>query len=142
MAETLLLSSNAGALGGPAAAELPRSALGNRNSPPRHVRMSISGPNRQASLTDLQPATTAAQCRSFGHTQPIAPCSRPKPGFESWRGIPLRQVLERGLQLVLRGSPPAGRRFRLKTITTKGKGATCEGDWNTMRSMIYEGHGG
>lgn len=62
--------------------------------------------------------------------------------YAARRGIPLRQVLERGLQLVLRGSPPAGRRFRLKTITTKGKGATCEGDWNTMRSMIYEGHGG
>jgi hypothetical protein len=62
--------------------------------------------------------------------------------YAARHGVPLREVFERGLQTVLRGSVPAPRRFRLKTITTKGEGLVCEGDWGTIRSLIYEGHGG
>ena len=58
------------------------------------------------------------------------------------QGVPLRLVFERGLRLALRGSVGAGPRFRLKTVTTKGEGLVCGGDWGTIRSMIYEGHGG
>jgi len=62
--------------------------------------------------------------------------------YAARQGIPLRQVVERGLQMVLKGSPPPGRRFRLGTVTTKGEGLACDDDWNTIRSLIYEGHGG
>ena len=62
--------------------------------------------------------------------------------FAAREGIPLRAVFERGLQIALHGSSPARRRFRLKTVTTKGEGLLCDGDWGTIRSLIYEGHGG
>jgi hypothetical protein len=62
--------------------------------------------------------------------------------YAARHGIPMREVLERGLRLVLSGAPPAGRRFRLKTITTQGEGLACGEDWSTIRSLIYEGHGG
>mgnify|MGYP002153784606 FL=1 len=62
--------------------------------------------------------------------------------YAAQQGIPLRQVFERGLQAVLRGSPPIGRGFRLKTVTTRGEGLACDDDWATIRSFIYEGHGG
>jgi hypothetical protein len=61
--------------------------------------------------------------------------------YAAREGIPLRAVFERGLEAVLRGSPQR-RRFRLKTITTKGQGITAQGDWAGIRSLIYEGHGG
>jgi hypothetical protein len=57
-------------------------------------------------------------------------------------GIPLREVMEFGLQLALQSKKPSRRPFRLKTITTKGEGLVCDGDWSTIRSFIYEGHGG
>lgn len=62
--------------------------------------------------------------------------------YAAKRGIPLRTVLEQGLEAVLRGSPRSSRRFRLKTVTTKGKGLASDRDWSEIRSMIYEGHGG
>lgn len=62
--------------------------------------------------------------------------------YAARHGIPLREVLELGLQLALRAKRPASRPFRLKTITTKGEGLICEGDWSVIRSLIYEGHGG
>jgi hypothetical protein len=62
--------------------------------------------------------------------------------YAAREGIPLREVFERGLQQVLRNPARSGRRFRLKTITTKGNGLAVDGDWSTVRSMIYEGHGG
>jgi len=62
--------------------------------------------------------------------------------YAARQGIPLREVFERGVRSVLSGSPPARRRFRLKTITTKGEGLVCEADWSTIRARIYEGHGG
>jgi len=62
--------------------------------------------------------------------------------YAARHGIPLREVVERGVRLVLRASSPAGRRFRLKTVTTPGEGLACGEDWSTIRSMIYEGHGG
>jgi hypothetical protein len=62
--------------------------------------------------------------------------------YAARHGIPVREVFERGLRSVLEGSPRPGRRFRLKVVTTKGEGLACDSDWNTIRSMIYEGHGG
>lgn len=70
------------------------------------------------------------------------PLFRQAKEFAARHGIPLREVFERGLETVLRGSRPPARRFRLKTVTTKGEGLFCEDDWGKIRSMIYEGHGG
>ncbi len=61
--------------------------------------------------------------------------------YAARHGIPLREVIEFGLQLVLQGNGPARHPFRLKTITSRGEGMVCEEDWSTIRSMIYEGHG-
>lgn len=62
--------------------------------------------------------------------------------YAAAQGVPLREVFERSLELMLHNSPPARRPFRLKTITTKGNGLVCDGSWSTIRSLIYEGHGG
>ena len=62
--------------------------------------------------------------------------------YAARQGIPMREVFERGLRAVLEGQPARKRPFRLKTITTKGHGLVCNGDWETIRSLIYEGHGG
>jgi len=62
--------------------------------------------------------------------------------YAARHGIPMREVIELGLQLALQAKRPSRRPFRLKTITTKGEGLICEGDWGTIRSFIYEGHGG
>jgi hypothetical protein len=55
---------------------------------------------------------------------------------------PLRQVFEQSLGMALVASPARRRRFRLKTVTTKGEGLVCDGDWSVIPSLIYEGHGG
>ena len=62
--------------------------------------------------------------------------------YAAREGIPLRRVVERGLQMIVGGTPPAARRFKLRTVTTKGEGLVCDGDWSAIRSLIYEGHGG
>jgi len=70
------------------------------------------------------------------------PLFRQAKEYAARNGIPMREMFERGLETVLRGSKPVPRRFRLKTITTKGEGLVCKDDWGTIRSLIYEGHGG
>jgi len=62
--------------------------------------------------------------------------------YAARHGIPLREVFERGLQIVVKGAVAPGRRFRLKTVTTRGEGLAVDGDWSTIRSMVYEDHGG
>ena len=62
--------------------------------------------------------------------------------YAARQGISLREVFERGLLMVLQDNGTARRRFRLKTVTTKGEGLVCDDDWATIRSLIYEGHGG
>ncbi len=62
--------------------------------------------------------------------------------YAARHGIPMREVIERGLQLALQAKRPSRHPFRLKTVTTRGEGLICDGDWSTIRSLIYEGHGG
>jgi hypothetical protein len=62
--------------------------------------------------------------------------------YAARNGIPLRAVIEFGLQQALQEGRPSRRPFRLKSVTTKGEGLICDGDWSTIRSLIYEGHGG
>lgn len=62
--------------------------------------------------------------------------------YAARHGIPLRLVFERGLEMALAEKRPAGKPFRMRVITSKGRCLTPEGDWNAIRSLIYEGHGG
>ena len=62
--------------------------------------------------------------------------------YAAKEGISLRTVVERGLEMALRRAPRSSRRFRLKTVTTKGEAQVCDGSWSTIRSLIYDGHGG
>jgi hypothetical protein len=62
--------------------------------------------------------------------------------YAARKGIPVREVFELGLRMVLESSTSGRRRFRLRTVTTKGEGLAGNGDWTTIRSLIYEGHGG
>ena len=62
--------------------------------------------------------------------------------YAARHGIPIRAVIEMGLRSVLEAAGPNRKRFRLKTVTTKGEGLACDPDWSTIRSLIYEGHGG
>ena len=62
--------------------------------------------------------------------------------YAARHGIPMREVFERGLRTALRRSPLPARRYRMKSITTKGEGLVCGEDWGTIRSLVYEGHGG
>jgi len=70
------------------------------------------------------------------------PLFREAKAYAARQGLPLRAVVERGLKQVLHRSAASRKRFRLKTITTKGEGLACDGDWATIRSLIYDGHGG
>jgi len=57
-------------------------------------------------------------------------------------GVPMRAVFERGLRMAIAAHPSQGESFHLKTITTEGEGLVCEDNWQTIRSLAYEGHGG
>ncbi|MFN7936388.1 MAG: hypothetical protein U0R19_23875 [Bryobacteraceae bacterium] len=58
------------------------------------------------------------------------------------QGVPMRVIVERSIRLAISSDPPQKKKFRLKTITTKGQGLACEDNWTAIRSLIYEGHGG
>lgn len=62
--------------------------------------------------------------------------------FAAREGIPLRQVFETGVRLAIEKKGRPGRRFRLKTITVKGRGLQMPGDWETIRETIYRSRGG
>ncbi len=71
------------------------------------------------------------------------PLFREAKAYAARNSIPMRAVIERGLRAALHGPKPvSNRRFRLKTVTTKGEGLACDSDWSAIRSLIYEGHGG
>jgi hypothetical protein len=62
--------------------------------------------------------------------------------YAAHQRIPLREVIEFGLQLALKAKRAPRGVFRLKTVTTKGEGLICDEDWSTIRSLIYDGHSG
>ena len=58
----------------------------------------------------------------------------------------VRALIEEGLRLVLK-SRQSSKPFKLRDGSFKGKGKGLhpdikEGDWETIRRLIYEGHGG
>ena len=62
--------------------------------------------------------------------------------YAARHNVPLRKVVERGLRMAIQQKPARVRPFKLKTVTSKGQGLQVDGGWETIRSMIYEGHGG
>ena len=70
------------------------------------------------------------------------PLFREAKEYAARQGVSLRDVFVNGLRTVVQtpASPP--RRFRLKTVTTKGHGLASGDDWRKIRALIYERHGG
>ena len=61
------------------------------------------------------------------------------------RGTTLRALVEEGLRLVIERDPERPRTKPFRLVTFRGRGTQPgieEGDWETIRSLIYEGHGG
>lgn len=61
------------------------------------------------------------------------------------RGTTLRALVEEGLRLVLQQPASAGEGPPLRLVTFRGKGVQAgidEGDWETLRGLLYEGRGG
>jgi hypothetical protein len=69
------------------------------------------------------------------------PLFRQAKAYAASHGMSLREVFETGLRAVLEDQPSAGKPFRLKMITSKGR-LVCDDNWETIRSLLYEGHGG
>lgn len=61
--------------------------------------------------------------------------------YASARGLTMRQVIETSLRRTLEQEGHAKKRFRLRKATFKGNGQLVH-DWETIRSLIYEGRGG
>lgn len=60
-------------------------------------------------------------------------------------GIPLRELVERGLRQVLSQRKKGKRSFKLRQASFKGRGLVPEladANWDTIRDLIYEGRGG
>ena len=60
-------------------------------------------------------------------------------------GTTLRALLEEGLREALRRRGRSRGPFRLKMVTFKGKGlrpGLRPGDWEKLRALMYEDHGG
>lgn len=51
--------------------------------------------------------------------------------------LPMRAIVEKGLRQLLAGQE-LRHEFRLKTITTKGKGLVEDLDWAAIRARCYE----
>jgi endonuclease YncB( thermonuclease family) len=59
-------------------------------------------------------------------------------------GTTLRALVEQGLRQVVAERFGEGQ-FRLRKASFKGRGirkGLCEGDWDTVRALAYEGRGG
>src|SRR3954465_12145464 len=55
-------------------------------------------------------------------------------------GVPMREVFERGMRAYVAGTASA-KPFRLRTITTSGKGMAKSLGWDEIREAIYTGQG-
>ena len=61
------------------------------------------------------------------------------------RGTTLREVVESALRELLARQEPRRPRFHLRDASVGGEGlrpGIKEGDWETLRALIYEGRGG
>ena len=61
------------------------------------------------------------------------------------RGTTLREVVEDALRDLIARESPRRRKFKLRDASVRGKGlqpGVNEGDWDTLRALIYEGRGG
>jgi hypothetical protein len=61
--------------------------------------------------------------------------------YAASRKLSFKQVIEAGLRNVLeKGRQPKGR-FRLRDGSFGSQGLAADGDWQTIRRIIYEGRG-
>ena len=61
--------------------------------------------------------------------------------YASARGLTFRQVVETSLRRTLDEKRAAKKPFKLRKATFKGNGQLVQ-NWETIRSLIYEGRGG
>ena len=61
--------------------------------------------------------------------------------YASARGLTFRQVIEASLRRTVEQERHGKKPFRLRKHTFKGKGQLIE-DWQQIRGLIYEWHGG
>jgi hypothetical protein len=61
--------------------------------------------------------------------------------YAAGRNLSFKQVIETGLRKVLEEGRRQKKPFRLRDGSFGGQGMTIEGDWPTIRRMIYEGRG-
>lgn len=57
--------------------------------------------------------------------------------YAAERSLSLKEVHERALRNLLSATNTGHKPFRLKMITTKGKGLQMDGGWNAIRDEIY-----
>ena len=55
------------------------------------------------------------------------------------QGIPIREVVERGVRQLVEGKSRS--KFKMRILTTKGKGLVTDASWDNIRSKIYQGQG-
>lgn len=61
------------------------------------------------------------------------------------RGTTFREIVESAMRAYLQSRNKEKRRYAFKSHTFKGEGVQegiSEGDWNNIRSRVYEGRGG
>ena len=59
--------------------------------------------------------------------------------YAAQHGIPMREVVERGVRQLLEGQSPTG--FKLKNVPFRGK-RIAGNDWEQIRALVYSGRGG
>ena len=51
-------------------------------------------------------------------------------------GVPIREIFERGVRQLVEGK--ARGKFKMRLVTTKGKGRWTDGSWENIHSLIYK----
>jgi len=61
--------------------------------------------------------------------------------YAASRKLSFKQVIEAGLRNVLENGRQPKKRFRLRDGSFGSQGLAADGDWQTIRRIIYEGRG-
>ena len=62
--------------------------------------------------------------------------------YAAQNGLHLREIVERGVRMVVSARPEPPKQFRLRYVTTHGEGLVCDDNWSAIRSLIYDGQNG
>lgn len=60
--------------------------------------------------------------------------------YAAAHGLPIKEVFERGVRQLVEGKSRT--KFKMRIVTTKGKGLITDPSWENIRSLIYKEHGG